>query len=165
MLKVNETSNLLDLAELLDVLSSLRDGRFSARMSYSYTGHAGQIAAAVNDTMDLLTCFRDELSRTAEELGVTGRLGGQMHLPPGAGEGWRAMAADVNRAAYNLTGHLRRLSQAAEAAMKGEAPPVPFPTAASTDATTEPTPWPIRGEVRELTAIVQQLATSADARR
>jgi hypothetical protein len=147
MLKVNETSDVLDQDELLDVLSSLRDGRFSARMSYNYTGRAGQVAAALNDTLELLTCFREELSRTAEELGVTGRLGGQVRLSPTAGEGWLALAADVNRAAANLTDHLRRLSQSAEAAAIGR----PLPHAADTA-------WPVRGELKDLSTFVLRLA-------
>lgn len=137
-------SDELDEAELLDVLTSLKDGHFSTRMAYTYTGRAGQVAAALNETLDLLVEFRTELLRTAEELGVTGRLGGQMHLPGSAGGAWREMAAGVNLMGANLTRDLRLLSQSAAASASGAPRPYADPH--------------VRGEVRALVERVNALA-------
>jgi methyl-accepting chemotaxis protein len=138
----------LDETELLDVLAQLRLGNFSARLSPHYTGPAGEVAHALNDTLELLAEFRTQLLRLTEELGTTGRLGGQMFMEnhPGA---WGTMIAALDTMAANLTLHLRLTSQAAEASATGvDARPV--------------TTHPIAGELRQLTQHVNELANRAD---
>jgi methyl-accepting chemotaxis protein len=139
----------LNHAELLDVLTQLRTGNFSARLSPHYTGPAGEIAQALNDTLDLLSEFRTQLLRLTEELGTTGRLGGQMFMEnhPGA---WGTMIAALDTMAANLTLHLRLTSQTAEAN-----------ATQIDDRRTTPATLPIAGELRQLAHHVNALADRA----
>lgn len=148
LLPPNRTTDRLDEQELLDVLQSLRDGLFSARLSYNYTGTAGKIAAALNETFDLLVGFRTELLRTAEEIGESGRLGGQMHLQQGTKGAWREMAEGVNRMAYNVTADSRATAQACYAHL----------TAFDDRRAPE---LRCRGEVRELGRLVNEVIERA----
>ena len=108
----------LNEEELLDVLTSLRNGNFTARISTPYEGTAGQIAGTLNQTMDLLSEFASSVLRLTEELGTTGRLGGQMFMEEQKGS-WKAMIDAMNTMGANLTWQLRGASQAAEANAKG----------------------------------------------
>jgi osomolarity two-component system sensor histidine kinase NIK1 len=148
MLLRNQTSDKLNLAELLDTLQMLKEGNFTARLSYQYVGEAGKIAAALNGVLEMLASFRAELMRVTEEVGVTGRLGGQMLVPEAADGGWKEMVDSINRLAGHLTNDLRMLSQCAEANAKG------------TDARRLSDSC-VRGEVRELCAFVNALADRA----
>lgn len=124
------------LREIRDVVTCLRDGHFTARLREEMPGDAGATAAVVNELLDLLTAFRNEHLRLAEELGVTGRLGGQVALPECTGA-WREMADATNRLAANLTNQVRDAGNALRARQAGE--PTPRLTAAN-----------IAGEFREL---------------
>lgn len=148
MLLKNHTSETLDLAELLDTLVSLKNGHFTARMSYQYVGQAGKIANTVNEILDQLVQFQADLLRVTEEIGVTGRLGGQMNLPAHAAGGWKEMIESVNRMGGHLTDDLRRISQFAEAQLKGVTP--------------TPLDSNVRGEVRELCGFLSQWSRPAN---
>lgn len=148
MLLRNQTSEILNLSELLDTLQMLREGNFTARLSYQYVGEAGKIAAALNGVLELLSGFRAELLRVTEEVGVTGRLGGQMLVPEATGGAWKDMVDSVNRLAGHLTNDLRMISQCAEANAKG------------TDQRRLEESC-VHGEVRELCAFVNALADRA----
>jgi osomolarity two-component system sensor histidine kinase NIK1 len=108
----------LNEEELLDVLSSLRNGNFTARMSGQYEGTAGQVAGTLNETMELLGEFTSAVLRLTEELGTTGRLGGQMFMEEQKGS-WKAMIDAMNTMGANLTWQLRTAGQAAEANANG----------------------------------------------
>jgi methyl-accepting chemotaxis protein len=94
------------LHDLLDVLTHLRDGHLTARMTEGYPAPFDQIARTLNQHLDTLAALTREHHRIAEEIGVTGRLGGQMDVPNAAGQ-WKQMVDDTNRLAANLTDQVR----------------------------------------------------------
>ena len=111
------------LHEILDVVTQLRDGHFSTHLSDNLPGVGGEIAKALNGHLEFLKAYRDQQLRLMEEIGVTGRLGGQVWLPddlPKCEGAWRDMAEATNRMAANLTGHFRDFGNVARAQFRGE---------------------------------------------
>lgn len=90
------------LHDILDVVTCIRNGYFTCRLREEMPGDAGQIAKVINELLDLLKAFRSEQLRLCEEIGVTGRLGGQVALPDCTGA-WREMADSLNRLGVNIT--------------------------------------------------------------
>ena len=111
------------LREILDVVTQLRDGHFSAHVTDNLPGVGGEIAKALNAHMEFLKAFRNEHLRLMEEIGVTGRLGGQVWLPddlPKCTGAWKDMAEATNLMASNLTANVRNLAFTAHALLGGD---------------------------------------------
>lgn len=107
------------LQNILDTLSSLKDGHFTAHMIEGFPGIAGEIAKVLNEHLEQMGKFRQEHHRLMEEVGVTGRLGGQMELP-GLSGAWREMLEDVNRMGGNITGQFRDGANVVEDLLRGD---------------------------------------------
>lgn len=110
------------LREILDVVTQLRDGHFSAHLTDTLPGLGGEIAKALNGHLEFLKEYRDKHLRLMEEIGVTGRLGGQLWLGDdvkctGA---WKEMAEATNRMATNVTAQFRDYGIATRALLRGE---------------------------------------------
>jgi hypothetical protein len=111
------------LAEVLDVVTQLRNGHFSTHLTDTLPGVGGEIAKAVNEHLEFLKAFRNEHLRLMEEVGVTGRLGGQMWLPddlPKCTGAWKDMVEATNRMAANLTCQYRDHGNTARALLRGD---------------------------------------------
>ena len=107
------------LREILDVLTCLRNGYFTCRLREEMPGLAGQVAKVVNEHLDLMQAFRAEHMRLMEEIGVTGRLGGQVELPDCTGA-WREMADAINRLGVNMTCQFRDAGNIVRDQLRGE---------------------------------------------
>jgi len=111
------------LREILDVVTQLRDGHFSAHLTDSFPGVGGDIAKVLNEHLEFLKAFRNEHLRLMEEIGVTGRLGGQMWLPddlPKCAGAWKDMVEATNLTAANLTCQYRDHGSTARAVLRGD---------------------------------------------
>src|SRR4051812_26185909 len=84
------------LRNLLDTLINLKNGHFTTRMTEGFPGIYSDIARTLNDHLDMVTALRTEHRRLMEEIGVTGRLGGQMEVANTSGA-WKEIVDDVNR--------------------------------------------------------------------
>jgi hypothetical protein len=112
------------LREILDVVKQLRDGHFSTHLTDNFSGVGGEIAKALNEHMEFLKAYRDQHLRLMEEIGVTGRLGGQMWLPddlPKCTGAWRDMAEATNLMAANVTANFRDFGNTTRALNRGDA--------------------------------------------
>jgi hypothetical protein len=94
------------LCDILDVVTALRDGHFTTRLNEAIPGVGGRIARVLNEHLEMLVNFRTEHHRLMEEIGVTGRLGGQVEIPAISGA-WKEMADEMNRMGGNLTNQFR----------------------------------------------------------
>ncbi len=111
------------LREILDVVTQLRDGHFSTHLTDNLPGVGGEIAKALNGHLEFLKAFRNEHLRLMEEIGVTGRLGGQMWLPddlPKCTGAWREMVEATNLMAANLTCQYRNEGNVVRAWLHGD---------------------------------------------
>ena len=107
------------LREILDVVTSLHKGQFTTHFTDNLPGTAGEIAKVFNAHMNMLQHFRGEHHRLMEEIGVTGRLGGQMEVA-GVEGAWKEMFQDVNRMGGHMTGQFRDCGNVVRALLRGE---------------------------------------------
>lgn len=107
------------LREILDVVTALREGHFTSRMQQGMPGLAGQIAQALNRHLDMLQTFRQEHHRIMEEVGVTGRLGGQAEVGLASGA-WKEMVDETNRMSGNVTAQFRDGGNVVRALLAGD---------------------------------------------
>src|SRR5207249_3278711 len=82
-------------------------------------GEIGELADTINNMIDTLATFADQVTTVAREVGVEGKLGGQASVPGAAGT-WRDLTDNVNRLAANLTTQLRAIADVATAVTKGD---------------------------------------------
>ena len=137
-------SNEVILRAILDALTSLHDGRFTAHLPEEFPGIGGEIAKVFNAHVAMLTNLRHEHRRLMEEIGVTGRLGGQMEIP-GPGGAWKEMVEDVNQMSYHMTEQCRDHGNVVRSLVQG-------------DLDARVTCTRIRGEFRELRENLNALA-------
>src|SRR4051795_12369299 len=107
------------MQNILDVVTALRDGHLTAHMIEGFPGIAGEIGKVLNEHMENLVRFGAEHHRLMEEVGVTGRLGGQMEVP-GLSGAWKEMLEEVNRMGGNVTGQFRDGANIVEDLLKGD---------------------------------------------
>ena len=83
----------------------------------------GEIAAltdTINEMIDTLATFADQVTTVAREVGVEeGQLGGQAKVPGAAGT-WKDLTDNVNQLAANLTTQVRAIAEVATAVTKGD---------------------------------------------
>ena len=98
-------------------------GIFSAHLTDTLPGLGGEIAKALNAHLVFLQAYRNQHLRLMEEIGVTGRLGGQIWLPdelPQCSGAWKQMAEATNLMASNLTNQFRNGWNVARALLGGK---------------------------------------------
>ena len=89
------TSDQLDEAVLLSVLSDLESGDFSVRMPLGWTGVAGKIADRLNNVIAANETLGSELAKVSRVVGKEGRLSQRLALR-GSDKVWFASAESVN---------------------------------------------------------------------
>jgi CheY-like chemotaxis protein/signal transduction histidine kinase/HAMP domain-containing protein len=82
-------------------------------------GEILELKNTINNMVDSLRVFADEVTRVAKEVGTEGILGGQAEVPAARGT-WRALTDNVNQLANNLTVQVRSIGEVATAVTKGD---------------------------------------------
>jgi hypothetical protein len=82
-------------------------------------GEVSQLTDTINEMIDTLAIFADQVTTVAREVGVDGKLGGQASVP-GASGTWKNLTENVNQLAENLTTQVRSISEVASAVTKGD---------------------------------------------
>jgi HAMP domain-containing protein len=85
----------VDARVLLDVLSRLKGGDFSARMPIDWTGLAGKAADGLNDVIIANQVFEAELGRVSRVVGKEGELSQRVAFG-GSTQSWSASVESVN---------------------------------------------------------------------
>ena len=88
-------AEMVDARVLLDVLSRLKGGDFSARMPIDWTGLAGKAADGLNDVIVANQVFEAELGRVSRVVGKQGELSQRVVLG-GSTQSWSASVESVN---------------------------------------------------------------------
>src|SRR4029434_2905517 len=89
------------------------------KLSIVSRGEVAQLTETINEMIDTLAVFVDQVTTVAREVGVRGRLGGQASVP-GASGTWKDLTENVNQLAENLTTQVRAISEVAMAVTKGD---------------------------------------------
>jgi signal transduction histidine kinase/CheY-like chemotaxis protein/HAMP domain-containing protein len=101
------------------VVNSVAKGVLKQKLSIIAAGEMAQLTETINEMIDTLAVFADQVTTVAREVGVEGRLGGQASVP-GASGTWKDLTENVNQLAANLTTQVRSISEVASAVTKGD---------------------------------------------
>ncbi|MEV0203564.1 HAMP domain-containing protein [Streptomyces sp. NPDC050788] len=117
------------VSEVGRVLTAVAEGDLSPRMelrtqAQDGTGHPlrGEflkVGRTVNNLVDQLSTFTDEVTRVASEVGTEGKLGGQARVRGMSGS-WKDLTDSVNTMAYRLTAQVRDIALVTTAVAKGD---------------------------------------------
>ncbi|WP_406384380.1 HAMP domain-containing protein [Streptomyces sp. NBC_01618] len=117
------------VSEVGRVLSAVADGDLDQRMELrSHTadetvrplrGEFLKVARTVNNLVDQLSAFTEQVTRVAVEVGTEGKLGGQAQVRGMSGS-WKDLTDSVNTMAYRLTAQVRDIALVTTAVAKGD---------------------------------------------
>ena len=113
-------ANLTDQVRgMAKVVTGVAEGNLKQKMVVPAKGEVAALADTINDMVDTLATFSDQVTRVARDVGVEGRLGGQATLPGAAGS-WRDLVDNVNQLAANLSTQVRAIGEVVTAVTKGD---------------------------------------------
>jgi HAMP domain-containing protein/signal transduction histidine kinase/DNA-binding response OmpR family regulator len=113
-------ANLTDQVRgMAKVVTGVAVGNLKQKMMVPAKGEVAALADTINDMVDTLATFSDQVTRVAREVGVEGRLGGQA-VVPGASGSWKDLVDNVNELAANLSTQVRAIGEVATAVTKGD---------------------------------------------
>jgi HAMP domain-containing protein/signal transduction histidine kinase/DNA-binding response OmpR family regulator len=101
------------------VTTAVAQGDLSRKVTVEVAGEMLQLKVTVNEMVDTLRDFADEVTRVSREVGTEGRLGGQADVKGVAGT-WKDLTDSVNVMASNLTSQVRDISMVAQAIAHGD---------------------------------------------
>src|SRR5687768_15067560 len=116
MMASNLTNQVRGIAK---VVTAVATGNLKQKLSIVSRGEVAQLIDTINEMIDTLAVFADQVTTVAREVGVEGRLGGQASVP-GASGIWKNLTENVNQLAENLTTQVRNISEVASAVTKGD---------------------------------------------
>ncbi|MGH1589611.1 HAMP domain-containing protein [Methylobacterium phyllosphaerae] len=116
MMAANLTGQVRGIA---DVVTAVAQGDLKRKLSVDAKGEIAALADTVNEMIETLATFADQVTNVAREVGVEGKLGGQARVPGAAGL-WRDLTDNVNQLAANLTTQVRAIADVATAVTKGD---------------------------------------------
>ena len=101
------------------VVTAVANGNLKRKLFLEAKGEIAELAETINNMIDTLATFAEQVTTVAREVGVQGKLGGQASVPGAAGT-WRDLTDNVNGLAANLTSQLRAIADVATAVTKGD---------------------------------------------
>ncbi|MGE3632732.1 MAG: HAMP domain-containing protein, partial [Sandaracinaceae bacterium] len=104
---------------IADVTTAVANGDLSRKITVEVRGEILQLKNTINDMVDSLSSFADEVTRMAREVGTEGVLGGQAQVHDVSGI-WKELTDNVNSMASNLTNQVRNISEVALAVANGD---------------------------------------------
>ncbi|MCX3059728.1 HAMP domain-containing protein [Streptomyces beihaiensis] len=117
------------VSEVGRVLTAVAEGDLSQRMElraqvpegagHPLRGEFLKVGRTVNNLVDQLSTFTDEVTRVASEVGTEGKLGGQARVRGMSGS-WKDLTDSVNTMAYRLTAQVRDIALVTTAVAKGD---------------------------------------------
>ncbi|MFP5408829.1 MAG: response regulator [Gammaproteobacteria bacterium] len=113
-------SNLTDQVRgIARVVTAVANGDLKKKLTVEAEGEIAALTDTINNLIDTLAIFTDQVTGVAREVGVEGKLGGQARVP-GASGTWRDLTDNVNQLAANLTTQVRAIAEVATAVTKGD---------------------------------------------
>src|SRR5439155_17452911 len=103
MMASNLTNQVRGIAK---VVTAVATGNLKQKLTIVSRGEVAQLIDTINEMIDTLAVFADQVTTVAREVGVDGKLGGQASVP-GASGTWKDLTENVNQLAENLTTQVR----------------------------------------------------------
>src|SRR5207245_11225288 len=101
------------------VVTAVANGNLKRKLVLEAKGEIEELAETINNMIDTLATFADQVTTVAREVGIEGKLGGQASVHGAAGT-WRDLTDNVNRMAAALTTQVRAIAEVATAVTKGD---------------------------------------------
>ncbi|MCE9599641.1 MAG: HAMP domain-containing protein [Spirochaetia bacterium] len=101
------------------VVTAVANGDLKKKLYLEAKGEIAELSDTINDMIDTLGLFGDQVTTVASEVGIEGKLGGQASVPGAAGL-WRNLTDNVNQLASNLTTQVRAIAEVATGVTKGD---------------------------------------------
>jgi hypothetical protein len=101
------------------VVTAVANGDLKRKLMLDAKGEIETLADTINEMIDTLATFAEQVTTVAREVGIEGKLGGQAKVP-GASGTWRDLTDNVNELAANLTTQVRAIAEVATAVTKGD---------------------------------------------
>ncbi|MGE5181518.1 MAG: HAMP domain-containing protein [Acidobacteriota bacterium] len=127
------------------VVTAVANGDLDRKLNLAARGEIATLVDTINNMIDTLSTFAEQVTGVARDVGVDGRLGGQADVPGAAGV-WRDLTNNVNELAGNLTNQVRSIRDVATAVTQGD-----LTRSITVDA---------RGEIAQLKDTVNQMIRS-----
>jgi HAMP domain-containing protein len=99
------------------VVKEVASGNLKRKLVLEVKGEIADFADTINEMIDTLATFAEQVTTVAREVGTEGKLGGQANVPGATGT-WRDLTDNVNRLAANLTTQVRAIAEVATAVTK-----------------------------------------------
>jgi CheY-like chemotaxis protein/HAMP domain-containing protein/GAF domain-containing protein len=116
----NMATNLTEQVRgIVKVVTAVANGNLKQQLMMQSKGEVAALAETINNMIETLATFAEQVTTVAREVGVEGRLGGQAHVPGAAGT-WKDLTGNVNLLAANLTTQVRAIAEVATAVTKGD---------------------------------------------
>jgi HAMP domain-containing protein/signal transduction histidine kinase/CheY-like chemotaxis protein len=112
----NLTSQVRGIAR---VVTAVANGDLQQKLTVEAKGEIAALTNTINNMIDTLATFADQVTTVAREVGVEGKLGGQAKVPGAAGT-WKGLTENVNQLAANLTTQVRAIAEVATAVTQGD---------------------------------------------
>src|SRR5919108_6412071 len=109
----------LDTRILLQTLSAVKKGDFTARLPNTWTGINGKIADTLNDILEMMSDSAAEMERVSRVVGKAGKLSERAKLP-GTGGAWSKRIDAVNNLIEDLARPTIEMSRVIGAVAKGD---------------------------------------------
>src|SRR5581483_3440555 len=116
LMAANLTTQVRGIAK---VVTAVANGDLKRKLVLETKGEIAELADTINEMIDTLAVFADQVTTVAREVGIEGKLGGQARVPGTAGI-WRDLTNNVNQLAANLTTQVRAIADVATAVTKGD---------------------------------------------
>lgn len=102
-----------------DVTQAIARGDLTKKIEVHAQGEILTLKVTINNMVDRLAKFANELKRVARDVGVDGKMGGQANVEGISGT-WKQITEDVNIMAENLTSQVRAFGEITDAATDGD---------------------------------------------
>ena len=104
---------------IANVVTAVANGDLDRKLNLAARGEIATLVDTINNMIDTLSTFAEQVTGVARDVGVDGRLGGQADVPGAAGV-WRDLTNNVNELAGNLTNQVRAIRDVATAVTQGD---------------------------------------------
>ncbi|HKO92813.1 MAG TPA: ATP-binding protein, partial [Polyangiaceae bacterium] len=100
-------------------MTAIAKGNLKQKLAVEARGEIAELGDTINDMIETLATFADQVTNVAREVGREGKLGGQARVPGAAGL-WRDLTDNVNELAANLTNQVRGIARVVTAVAGGD---------------------------------------------
>ncbi len=104
---------------IVKVVTAVANGDLHQKFVLEAKGEVAALAETINNMIDTLSTFADQVTTVAREVGIEGQLGGQAKVP-GASGVWKDLTDNVNVMASNLTKQVRGIVKVVTAVANGD---------------------------------------------